>query len=231
MWFGTDKAVSFRWTWCKCALIGGGVFGVGSSLTLLTVCKGKKTSRWHGDTKDGSLLLLEPVKMEPQGCQLGWTSNKSHEEWNSLRRGQELGVKLSEVQRTLSLRPWQLDSELGPGPRPDGKLESENPGQTAHLPHGGTPEIKTFENPWLQNNNKLPTDGMSHGSRVRVKHLQTQSWDPALLGWAGRRGSRPRWRRRSPGGTPAVHDLLLRTGTACKAHRGFPGPNKPKCPG
>lgn len=45
--------------------------GVFRWLILLSVEKGGKLSRWHGDIKDGSLLSLELVKMEPRGCQLG----------------------------------------------------------------------------------------------------------------------------------------------------------------
>lgn len=96
--------------------------------------------------------------------------------------------------------------------------------------HGGTPEMEAFEKPLLQNNDKLPTDGVSHGSGVWVKHLQTHGRGPALLGKASRSRPRPRWPRRSPGGASAIRALLLRTGTTCKAHRGFPLSNKPKYP-
>lgn len=96
--------------------------------------------------------------------------------------------------------------------------------------HGGTPEIEAFEKPLLQNNDKLPTDGVSHGSGVRAKHLQTHGRGPALLGYAGRSRPWPRWPRRSPGGAPAARVLLLRAGTTLKAHRGFPGLNNPKYP-
>lgn len=145
---------------------------------LLTVWRGKKWSRWHGDTKDCSLLLLELVKMEAHGCQLGWTSNKSHKECNSLKRGQELDVKLSKVQRTLSLHSWQLYSVLGTGP--DRKLVSENCGQIVCLMEG-LQRWRPLQKPLLQNNDKLPTDGVSHGSGVGVKHLQAPGRGPALL--------------------------------------------------
>ena len=60
--------------------------------------------------------------------------------------GEELGVRLLKVQRTRSLRSWQLDSALGSGPRPDGKLVSENYSRTASAPRGGTPGMEVFEN-------------------------------------------------------------------------------------
>lgn len=63
------------------------------------------------------------------------------------------------------------------------KLQSES------APHGGTPEMEAFAKPLPQNNDKLPTDGVSHGSRVWAEHLQAPGRGRALLGEAGR--SRP----------------------------------------
>lgn len=56
------------------------------------------------------------VKVEPRGCQLGCSSNKSYKECKWLPRGQVLSGMLSEAQRTASLYPGQLDTALAVGP-------------------------------------------------------------------------------------------------------------------
>ena len=200
MWFRTDKAVAFGLT-MKMGFNGGCISGAGSSFYLQFEA-GKKLSRWPGDTKDCSLLFLELVKMEPHAASLAelqtsptksvtcsrgarnlvWSSRKCKEHYHYIHGSltQRWGLAWDRMgswcQKTAVRQrtPWR-DSRDG-----------------------------SIWNPRLQNNDKLPTDGVSHGSGVWVKHLQTHGQGPALLGWAGRRRSQPRWPRRSPGETPAV---------------------------
>lgn len=84
--------------------------------------------------------------------------------------------------------------------------------------HRGARE-RVLWKPWLQKNDKLPTDGVSHRHGVQMRHPHTQA--EALPCWAelDSRSSRPRWLRRSPGGTPAVCALLLRTGKPSKPQK------------
>ena len=112
---------------------------------------------------------------------------------------------------------------LSPGVWPQTGWEAsvrKPPSDTA--PPGGSAGMGACEDPWLQNNDKLPTDGVSHGSGVPVKHLQTRGQGPALLGWVSRRRSRARWPRRSPGGTPAITRLTPESWHSPRSPRRLP---------
>lgn len=63
-----------------------------------------------------TVVEVVKVKVEPRGCQLGCSSNKSYKECKWLPRGQVLGGMLSEAQRTTPLQPGQLDTALAVGP-------------------------------------------------------------------------------------------------------------------
>lgn len=125
------------------------------------------------------------------------------------RGGEELGVRLSKVQRTRSLRSWQLDSVLGSGPRPDGKLVSENYSQTARAPRGGTPGMQVFENPWLQNKRQITNRWRESWKRSPSGASANSRPRSCPAGLNGQTRARPRWPRRSPGGTPAVGRELV----------------------
>lgn len=89
-----------------------------------------------------------------------------------LKRGQELGVKLSKVQRTLSLHSRQLDSALGSGLRPDGKLVSESCHQTVHPMEGlqGWKPLKTPDSRITTNYQQMArvTEAESEGSICKL---------------------------------------------------------------
>lgn len=177
-------------------------------------------------TQDWSLLLLEVVKVKPRACQLGCSSNKSHQDCNWFQRRQALDGVLSKAQRTTSLHSQQPDSALSPGHKPMGRqvrdLSSE------HLTQGCqrmnplkilTPEKRQITNRWRESQTWSPNEASAHAGR-----------GPALLGELDRRSSRPRWLRRSPGGTSARRTLHLRSGTACEP-TAIPRVKQPKCLG
>lgn len=149
-----------------------------------------------------------------------------HEEWNSLRRGQELGVKLSTVQRTVSLQSWLLDSELGPDPR---KLVSESRGQTVHLVEK-LQKLKPLKTPNFRIRTNYPqmawvTEAESGWSICRLRAETLSCWAEQAVAGPGPDGCEGHQEGHQPDA------LYSRELAQPKAHRGFPGPNKPKYPG
>jgi hypothetical protein len=167
--------------------------------------KKEKVSRWPSDTKDCSLLLLEVVKVEPHGCQLGWTSNKSHKERKWLQRGQALGGRFSKEQRITSPYSRQPESVLGPSHDPDGQRGQEI---SVSAPHGGTPEAESFENPDSRETTNYQQMAWVTDVWVRMRHPHTQAEALPCCAELDRHSSRPRWLWRSPGGTTAIHAPL-----------------------
>lgn len=138
-------------------------------------------------------------------------------------------MKLSKVQRTVLLHSWQLDPALGSGPRLNGKLVSENCSQTAHSMEGLqgwkhlkplTPEERQIANRWRESWKRSLSEASANSwPRSCPAGLSGQTQVPAQMATEVTRRDTSR---------NTLHSQEL---TACQAHRGFPGSNKPNYPG
>ena len=119
------------------------------------------------------------VKVEPHGCQLGSSSDKSYKDCKWLPRGQVLGAMLSKVRRTTSLHLGQLDTALavGPGHRP---MRRQVRDLLLGLLTQGCQRMSLLKILTPEKTDKLPTDGVSHRRGVQMRHRHTAG--PALLG-------------------------------------------------